>query len=84
MLYYCPESEFFYARDDVVKNLLESLSKFAVHQEVKKLIFRVRMEPENLISEKGSSEEKSLDEEVKLIQTKSQELPAQMQETGQK
>ena len=78
MLYYCPESEFFYARDEVVKNLLELLPKFAIHQEVKKLIFKVRMEPENLISEKGSSEEKSLDEEVKLIQTKSKELHAQM------
>ena len=60
VLYYCPESDFYYDDDEVMTDMKERWSKFQVLQKVKELIARVKTAHEVKISEAPSSKEYSL------------------------
>ena len=60
VLYYCPESDYYYDSDEEMTRMRDHLSRFEVLQKVKKLINRVRTTPDAEISEAGSSKEESI------------------------
>ena len=55
MLFYCPESKFFYDDSEVIRDLLVNWSRQEVLKQVKQLINKAQMASVSKISEKGAS-----------------------------
>ena len=59
VLFYTPESEYYYCREEIVEDMTKNESRQDVLKKVKALIARCSMNGVNMISEKGSEYERS-------------------------
>ena len=66
LLQYCPESNYYYASDTVIKEMVDNQSRQDIFQKVKALIFEKTVANTNGIEEVSSEYEKSLSVEMKI------------------